>query len=284
MEIVFISGLSGSGKTTALKAFEDSGYFCIDNLPLSLLKKFIDIIELSNSQINKIAGVCDIRDPNLTEEIKEIKEWLDHSKIEYKIIFFESDDKTLIKRFEQTRRSHPLSLLRKIPLSKAIKEEKEAIEPIKKIADFIIDTTQLNVNQLRRLVYEKFLKQDKRLIIQLISFGFKYGIPIESDNVFDVRFLPNPYFIDELKDTTGLDKKTYDFVMNQSQTNEFLDYLRGFLDAFIPHYIKEGKSYLTISIGCTGGKHRSVAIVEYIKEYLIKKGFEVEILHRDIEK
>ncbi len=280
-EVVFITGLSGSGKSTALDALEDAGFFPIDNLPLDLLKKLIELAEYAD--INRIAITCDIRDIKVKEKLTGALKWLKENGLKSTVLFLYAKKSAIITRYEQTRRNHPLSVLKKIPLSEAIDEEMQRIEPLKEFADIQIDTTNLSPTELRRFIFSHFSKSG-RLVINLISFGFKYGIPIESDNVFDIRFIPNPYFIEELKHTTGLDEKTYNFVMEQAETKSFLKIAKSALKQLIPLYEKEGKSYLTISIGCSGGKHRSVAIVEYLKEYINQLGFHVEVLHRDIER
>ncbi len=284
MEIVLLSGLSGSGKSTALAALEDSGYFAVDNLPISFLRKFIEIIEFSNREVNKLAIVCDARDPSIETDIKKLIEFINNYRDIFTVIFLDADKKTLIKRFEQTRRAHPLSLMKGLTLENAINEEIKLLSPIKDLSDLTIDTTNINVNELRRVILNRFRKDKSAIFIQLISFGFKYGLPPEADSVFDVRFIPNPFFVDDLKDTTGLDKKTYNFVLNQEQTKKFLEITRLFLEAMLPLYTKEGKSYITIAFGCTGGKHRSVAIVEYFKDFLENNGYNVDVIHRDIDR
>jgi len=284
MEVVLLSGLSGSGKSTALAALEDSGFFSVDNLPVSFLKKFLEIIEFSNNQINKLAIVCDARDPNIKSNIEELLDLIRNQKNGFTLIFLEADKKTLIKRFELTRRAHPLSITNGLPLDKAIDEEQKLLALVKDLADITIDTTDINVNELRRIILNRFRKDKNSLLVQIISFGFKYGLPPEADNVFDVRFIPNPFFIEELKDSTGLDKKTYDFVLNQKQTREFIKVVNGFLDNILPFYLKEGKSYITIAFGCTGGKHRSVALAEFFGNLLKSEGYSVDIVHRDINR
>ncbi len=282
-EVIFITGLSGSGKSTALDAFEDTGYFCIDNLPLDLFNKLIDLIEYANIGISKLAIASDIRDINIKNKLKNIKEWLKENSINTNIIFLEAKKDVIIKRYEQTRRNHPLSVIKKISLTQAIDEEFELMRDVKKISDIQIDTSSISPNALRRFIFNQFSKNGK-LIINLISFGFKFGIPIESDNVFDIRFIPNPYFIEKLKNTTGLNEETKEFVLSQNETKSFLNIIEPVLKELIPLYEKEGKSYLTISIGCTGGRHRSVVLVEYLKNFIETIGFDVKIFHRDIER
>ncbi len=284
MEVVLLSGLSGSGKSTALAALEDSGFFSVDNLPVSFLKKFLEIIEFSNNQINKLAIVCDARDPNIESDIVDLTDLIKSQRNGLILIFLEADKKTLIKRFEQTRRAHPLSIMKGLPLERAIDEEQKLLAPIRDLADITIDTSDINVNELRRIILNRFRKDKDSLLVQIISFGFKYGLPPEADNVFDVRFIPNPFFIEELKDTTGLEKKTAEFVLNQKQTKEFIEIAKGFLDKILPLYLKEGKSYITIAFGCTGGKHRSVALAEFFGDLLKNKGYSVDIVHRDINR
>ena len=284
MEIVLLSGLSGSGKSTALAALEDSGYFAVDNLPFSFLKKFIDIVEYSNKEIDKLAVVCDARDPQIESNIKELKEFVKSHSSNFTLIFLEADKTALIKRFEQTRRAHPLSVMRGLTLENAIEQEIKLLKPIKEISDYIIDTTNLNPNELRRFILGKFRNDKTATLIQLISFGFKYGLPPEADTIFDVRFIPNPFFVEKLKNSTGLDRETAEFVLNQPQTKKFLSITEKFFNEMLPLYTKEGKSYITTAFGCTGGKHRSVAIVEYFKETLTRQGYSVDVIHRDIDR
>ena len=283
-DVVLITGLSGSGKTIALNEFEDIGYYCIDNMPLPLFPKLIEFIKYAGSNITKVAAVCDIRDINIFNDIKNTKELMLHSDININIIFLEANKNQLINRYSQTRRIHPLSMLNNIPLKKAIESEKELMQPVKSLADMTIDTTSFSPNDLKRFILNKFMQNSKTPFIQLISFGFKYGLPLESDNIFDVRFLPNPYFVNELKNTTGLYKKTYDFVMDKSETKLFLNHIHAMLKDLLPMYEKESKNYLTISVGCTGGRHRSVTIVEHLKDFIIGMDFKVNVLHRDINK
>ncbi len=279
-EVVFVTGLSGSGKSTALNALEDIGYFCIDNLPIDLIKKLIELIQ--HADISKLAITCDVRDANIIK-LKDIHEWLNESNIKATTIFLEAKTETIVKRYEQTRRNHPLSLTKKIGLSEAIEQEISIMSQLKLISDITIDTSSLSPTALRRFIFKQFSKKI-HMSINLISFGFKYGIPIESDIVLDVRFITNPYFIDKFRNTTGLDKETYEFVTSQQEAKIFLNQVEPSIKNLIPLYEKEGKSYLTISIGCTGGKHRSVAIVEHLKNFIESLGFEVKVFHRDVER
>ena len=274
---IILTGLSGSGKTVALNAFEDSGFFCVDNLPSQLITTFVNLCTKTPS-LSKIAIGVDIRDRKFLTDFHGIIDSL-RKKIDLKILFLESTDETLIRRFKETRRPHPLGLK---DLKKAVLKEVELLEPIRKEADSIIDTSSLTPHQLRKHIIEAYLeKGPKEMTIGLISFGYKYGVPSEVDLLFDVRFLPNPYFIKELKELTGTSPKVRKFVLEKDDTKEFLEKLYPLLDHVIPLYKKEGKSYLTIGIGCTGGQHRSPAIVQEIEKKLKKQKLKTTLTHRD---
>ncbi|MCD6223486.1 MAG: RNase adapter RapZ [Deltaproteobacteria bacterium] len=280
-----ITGLSGGGKSTALKMLEDSGFLAMDNFPITLFPTFIQMLEYSKAPVPKIALVVDIRGGKIEKEFIKLVQFLNEKKLYKKIVYLEAQDKIIISRFKETRRIHPLSISKNISLSQAIAEEKTTMDKIKSFADAVIDTSYLAPQIFGKILREEFSEEiRKKIILMLISFGFKYGVPIESDMVIDVRFLPNPFFIKELKDTTGKDKKTYEFVINRRETQIFLKKNEEILSFLLPLYEREGKSYFTLSYGCTGGKHRSVAIVEYMEKILQKKEFAVNILHRDIEK
>ena len=279
--LVIISGLSGSGKSTAVNVLEDLGYYCVDNIPPTLLPPFIELCENSDKDINKVALVIDIRErvsfdsaPTVIEEFKKKGYPVD-------MIFLESSDQTLIKRYKETRRKHPLSDDGNI--IEGISKEREMLEKLKKLSNYTIDTSELNVHELSEIIKNKFNKTSSQdILLNIISFGFKHGIPNDADMIFDVRFLPNPHFIEDLKDLNGTDNEVIDYIMNKEEAAIFIERMTEFLDYLVPNYEKEGKSYLTNAIGCTGGKHRSVAITGKLAEHF--KHLSPVTRHRDISK
>lgn len=279
LSLVVLTGYSGAGKSTAANALEDLGYYTIDNLPLLIIDKFVQVMLDFNVEIPKVALVIDIRSKDIqkTEEIISLLK----SKHSADIIFLEASDETLIKRYKETRRTHPLGG----DLIEAIKKEKVSMENIKEMADFVIDTSNMTVHELVRSIEEYFKDASSAMYITVQSFGFKYGIPTESDLVFDVRFLKNPHFEEGLRAKTGLDDDVYNFVFSDKRMKEFLRKLKSFLSFLLPNYMKEGKKFLTLSFGCTGGRHRSVAIAKFIGDYIFKKTSQrVYIKHRDINR
>ncbi len=284
MEFVVITGMSGAGKSQVANYLEDYGYFCIDNMPPALIPKFAEIISHSDEQINKIALVIDVRGRELLNDFFPA---LDNHKdlgFNYKILFLEASDNTLIKRYKETRRTHPLAPSGRV--LDGINEERQVLQEIKKRADHIIDTSNLLPSQLKEEINNIFMKgrEFKGMVIDIITFGFKYGIPIDCDLIFDVRFLPNPYYIPSMKKLTGKDEQVKEFVLKNKLTNIFFDKVLDLLDFLIPNYIKEGKTQLVIGIGCTGGRHRSVVIGDFIYQTLYSKQHSVIIEHRDITK
>ncbi|MBM4140090.1 MAG: RNase adapter RapZ [Nitrospira sp.] len=277
LTIVIITGLSGSGKTVALRALEDSGFFCVDNLPIALIDSFISIIS-QNREIKKIGIGIDIREKGFLLEISEILKTL-KNKYLVDVLFLETEKEVLIRRFKETRRPHPLGG----DIEEAIQAEKEKLSPLRDAADRIADTSSFTPHQLRQFVISLYgIPKGKKMTVTLISFGFKFGIPQNIDLLFDVRFLPNPNFIPELKALKGTDKKVYDFIFKKTGTKVFMTKIKEFFDFLIPQYIKEGKSYLIIGIGCTGGNHRSPAIVENLRNYFNKHPVDLNIIHRDL--
>ena len=282
-ELVIITGLSGSGKGTVLKALEDFGYYSVDNLPVDLIPKFAELTRES-PKVRSAALVVDIREgdqalarfPRIFNQVRK--------SIATRLVFLEADDDTLVRRFSETRRPHPLG--RGLSVAKSVQQERRELAEIRDLADIVINTAKLNVHQLRELVQEKFHgpRDESKLQIYVTSFGFRHGVPTDSDLIFDVRFLPNPNYIPEFKPLTGLQPKVAKYIRGYPQTVEFLKRISELLVYLIPHYIAEGKSYLTISFGCTGGHHRSVMMAHEIKQYLARQGYRVKESHRDIEK
>lgn len=281
MKLIILSGISGSGKTTFLRALEDTGYFCVDHFPLVLLKKFSVLSKLIGDKVQKCALVIDIREKEFFDIGKDTLKYI-KEKFEAELIFLESSDEALLKRFKETRRMHPLYASSNI--KDALKEERELVWWIKEIADQVIDTSNLTPHELRRFALKAYSASEYKMKINLMSFGYIYGIPLEADMVLDVRFLPNPFFVDGLKDKTGLSEEISEYIMSNDVYSKYFLLLLDFLLYLIPLFEKEGKSYLTICFGCTGGKHRSVFIASKLLEKLLCMNYDVSTIHRDIDK
>jgi UPF0042 nucleotide-binding protein len=280
-ELVIITGMSGSGKLSALKAFEDLGYYAVDNLPVELIPRFADLVRQS-TEIVKAALVVDVREGMSLDRFPAILKQI-RKTVPTRVVFLEASDEVLVRRFSETRRPHPLG--RAVSVVKAIRAERKMLEPLRNVADLDIDTSKFNVHELRAHINAQFdqgEKVGKNILISLMSFGYKNGVPAEADLVFDVRFLPNPHFVPEFRKLTGRHPKVARYVRHFAQTREFLDKTADLLQFLLPYYIAEGKSYLTVAFGCTGGQHRSVFIAEEMKKRLAQTGYRVKTGHRDM--
>ena len=282
LELVIITGMSGAGKTVAIQSFEDMGYFCIDNMPPNLVPKFWELVK-ETGKLTKIALVVDLRSRSFFEEIQRMLIDIENTSfIDTRILFLDSSDSELVSRYKETRRTHPLAMDGLI--TEGIRKERAILEYLKTQASIVIDTTSLTPRQLRDKINQEFQSSnDVGFRIELLSFGFKYGIPIDADIVMDVRFLPNPHYIPELRPRTGLDQEVYDYVMHSEQTEDFYQYFSQLLFKIMPGYIKEGKRSLTVAIGCTGGQHRSVALTKRLAQAL-EVEYKVNTTHRDKDK
>lgn len=285
MQVVILTGMSGAGKSTALKMMEDMGYFCMDNLPVALIEKFMELADREDGQFQNVAISIDIRNGQALGELQDVLQHLKQKNQAPKILFLDASDLVLVKRYKESRRNHPLAGNNRI--AQGIEEERERIHFLRDQADYIIDTSQLLTRELKAELESIFQRGSDytNLFITVLSFGFKYGIPVDSDLVFDVRFLPNPYYIEELRPKTGNDPEIQQFVMEKSQATEFLNKLEDMLRFLIPNYIDEGKNQLVISIGCTGGKHRSVTLANALYERLKKNAnYGLRVEHKDIDR
>lgn len=280
--LVILTGLSGSGKSTVLRAFEDMGFYCVDNLPVELIPIFAELHAAGDGDFARAALLVDAREGLQLEKLPPL---LRHLKKEHPItlVYIEASEDALLRRYSETRRPHPLG--KNFSVRESLSHERALMEPIRKLADVVIDTSQFNVHELRHFVTARFKTPDKRpMLVSVVSFGYRYGVPSDADLVFDVRFLPNPHFVPRLRPYTGKHVKVRRYIRSFPQTGEFLRRIESLLAYLIPHYIREGKSYLTIAFGCTGGKHRSVMMSEWLKKALEKRGYPAKVIHRDIEK
>ena len=283
MRFVVVTGMSGGGKSTALKMLEDAGYYCVDNLPVTLIENFVELTCTPNSEITKVALGVDARAGQAFEEVTEVLDRLRSHGYKLEILFMEADENVLIKRYKETRRVHPLAMDGRV--EDGVRKERKVLENIRKKADYVIDTTHLLTRELKEELDRIFVqnKEYNSLIITVMSFGFKHGIPADADLVFDVRFLPNPFYIDELKQKTGNDKEVQDYVMSFPESEEFMTKLIDMIQFLIPNYVKEGKYRLVVAIGCTGGKHRSVTLTNELYARMKDKGdYGLKIYHRDV--
>jgi len=282
-QVVILTGVSGSGKSTALRALEDAGFYCVDNLPILFLEKLLELSGHTAGEVSRIALVVDAREGRFLVEAPRIIQEVRQKGSDVQVLFLDASDDSLVRRYSETRRRHPLAGDGSVP--DGISAERRALADLKTIADEVIDTTTLNVHELKRLVTRRFAAGDgARLGVTIVSFGFRFGLPTHADMVLDVRFLPNPYFIPELKPHPGTDPRVAGFVLGQPDAKAFLERLGELFGFLLPRYRNEGKTYLTIAIGCTGGKHRSVAIATALAEWLEAGGQPVRLWHRDIEK
>lgn len=284
MRILIITGLSGSGKSTAVRALEDENFFCLDNLPVALFPTFIELVDKSTERVRDVALVMDIRGRDFLKGYEKVLQEIGEAGHTVDILFLDATDEVLIRRFSETRRRHPA--LESGSVTDGIRFEREQLAGLRRLATIVIDTSELNVHQLKELVIARIRGEQgaREMTVHLQSFGYRFGIPLESDLVLDVRFLPNPHFIAELKPFSGLDPKVAGFVLEKPETGVFLEKFRDLMEFLLAGYRREGKSYLTVSIGCTGGRHRSVVIVEALREFFAGKKVNLKVTHRDMEK
>jgi RNase adapter protein RapZ len=281
-QLVILTGLSGSGKSTVLKAFEDMGFYCVDNLPVELIPIFAELHAAGEADFARAALLVDAREGAQLEKLPPL---LKHLRRNHPIalVFIDAGEDALLRRYSETRRPHPFG--KALSVRESLSHERALMEPIRKLADVVIDTSKFNVHELRNFITQRFKNPEKRpILVSVVSFGYKYGVPTDSDLVFDVRFLPNPHFVPSLRRFTGRDAKVRRYIRSFPQTGEFLRRIEGLLTYLIPHYIGEGKSYLTVAFGCTGGRHRSVMLAESVKKSLEKHGYSAKVIHRDIDK
>ncbi|MGI6032606.1 MAG: RNase adapter RapZ [Coriobacteriales bacterium] len=282
-DLIIITGMSGAGRTEAMHTFEDIGYFCIDNLPPSLIMNLVSLAGVNSDSMHKLAVVCDLRSkdffPELTRELEKLKEM----GLSYKMLFLDSSDEALLNRFKATRRRHPLAD-RGMTIIAGIRKERQLLAEARRMADFVIDTSSIRPNEMREKIRELFTPENAQtgLGVSVYSFGFKHGAATDADILIDVRFLPNPFYEPELRDKTGMDKDVQDFILTKPETQEFLKRWYALLDCVMPGYVKEGKQYLSIAIGCTGGQHRSVVLANVTGQYLSQAGYQVTTTHRDL--
>lgn len=282
-QFVIITGLSGAGKSVALQSFEDLGFFCIDNLPPALISKMGDLVAHSDGKVSKVALVCDLRAQAFEKELFEaIKELDEKDGFTCEVVYLEADDQVLVRRYKESRRRHPLALEGRIP--EGISKERRKLDEMRGRADWIIDTGNTKPAQLKSMIMDRYAVRDQaHLTVNIVSFGFKHGVPIDADLLFDVRFLPNPFYVDHLRPLTGLHEEVSSYVMKWPVAQQFTDKLIDMVDFLLPHYQKEGKQQVVIAIGCTGGQHRSVTIAEVLSEHL-KKSQDLKVIHRDCVK
>jgi len=281
-ELVIITGMSGSGKASVLKAFEDLGYYCVDNLPVELIPRFAELA-VQSAEIRRTALVVDVREGSQLEQLPGILKSV-RRMIPTKVVYLEASDAVLVRRFSETRRPHPLGT--DAPVKSALRAERRHLGDIRSLADFVIDTSKFNVHELRAHITERFREKssEKGILVSSVSFGFRHGVPEDADLVFDVRFLPNPHFVPEFRPLTGRHPRVAKYIRSFPQTKEFIQRISELLVYLLPHYINEGKSYLTIGFGCTGGQHRSVMIAEEVGKHLRQAGYRVKVVHRDSPK
>lgn len=285
MEFVILTGLSGAGKTRAMHAMEDIGFYCVDNLPPALIPVFYDLCDKSEGMQQRIAVVTDTRGGELFKSFFSALETLKAQNRTYKILFMDAADSVLVNRFQETRRKHPLAEAMQGSLEQAVRLEREMLRPVKEISDYVIDTSSIPVAKLKSRISDLFLQNDNDAIaVHCISFGFKHGLPLAADLVFDVRCLPNPFYVPELRPLTGLDEPVREYVMQCKETEGFKTRFTDMIDYMLPLYVQEGKSQLVIAVGCTGGHHRSVALAQYMHDHLAEKGLRTSVTHRDMLK
>ena len=285
MNFLIVTGLSGAGKSMAVNALEDIGFFCIDNIPAGLLPRILDFAQQGENQLSRVAVVMDVRGLRSVEETRKALDALDEKKMPYDILFLDANDNTIRRRYKETRRVHPMTITEGISITEAIAKEREILQPLRERAKYVIDTSMLSAAQNRERVCGLFLnKGECSMSLSVVSFGFKYGLPQEADIVFDVRCLPNPFYVPELKNLTGMDQAVVDYVMAAPESQELLRRIESFLEYALSLYVKEGKSQLMIAVGCTGGKHRSITFARKIGEYCQKLGYQPSVQHRDAKR